>query len=99
MIDGRCEKSFKAGHILGSINFPIARIIDKQTMNVKPADEKRAILQHAGVDLAKDITCASHGGITATVLYGALKDVTTGKISVYDGSWAEFSKNKKKNSC
>ena len=28
VVDGRSEKKFSAGHILGSINFPIARIID-----------------------------------------------------------------------
>ena len=26
-------------------------------------------------------------------MYGALKDIMTGRVSVYDGGWAEYSKN------
>lgn len=51
-----------------------------------------AVFAEAGVDLSKDITLSCQGGVAATVVYGSLKDIAKGKLAVYDGSWAEYSK-------
>ena len=68
--------------------------MDMNARTLKSADERRAAFQEAGVDISKDITLTCMGGVAATVAYGALKDIATGNIAVYDGSWSEFSKAK-----
>ena len=51
------------------------------------------VLEEAGVDLSTDITLSCKGGIAATVGYASLNDLAKAKLAVYDGSWAEYSKN------
>ena len=52
--------------------------------------ERKAIFEEAGIDLSKDIALSCQSGIAASFSYGALKDICTGRLSVYDGSWSEF---------
>jgi len=64
-----------------------------ETKALKTKEERQAAFQEAGVDITKDISISCMGGVTASVVYGSLKDIATGQVSVYDGSWAEYSKN------
>ena len=59
-------------------------------------DERRAAFAKAGIDLTKDITLFSAGGLSNTTVYGALKDISTGRLALYDGSWGEYVKNKER---
>ena len=76
------------------MNVPVGKVVDMNTKTFKSAEERKAAFEAAGVDLSKDITLTCMSGIAATVLYGALKDISTGNLSVYDGSWSEFSQAK-----
>ena len=78
----------------GSKNFPVGKVVDMETKTLKSAEEMKAAYEAAGINITKDITVSCAGVIAATVLYGSLKDIATGKLAVYDGSWAEYSKNK-----
>ena len=60
---------------------------------MKSADERRSLFESAGVDLEKDITLSCMSGVSATVVFGSLRDIAKGNLSVYDGSWSEYSKN------
>ena len=62
-----------------------------QTKMLLTQEERRAAFDKAGVDLSTDITLSCAGGIACTAVYGALKDIATGRLAVYDGSWAEYS--------
>ena len=42
------------------------------------------------MDLSKDITLSCQIGVSACLPYAGLKDISTGNLSVYDGSWTEF---------
>ena len=54
------------------------------------------MFEGAGIDLAKPMTFTCGGGVMATVgLSAAQKVGATGKVSVYDGSWAEYSQKSK----
>ena len=64
-----------------------------ETKTLKTADEIKAVFADAGIDLSKDIALSCGGGIAATVVYNGVSDIATGKVAVYDGSWAEYSKN------
>mgnify|MGYP000241412026 CR=1 FL=1 len=64
------------------------------TKGLLPKEERAEIFKKAGVDLSKDIVVSCNSGITASVVYASLKDIATGKVSLYDGSWTEFSRHK-----
>lgn len=66
--------------------------MNMDTKTIKSAAERKAVFAGAGIDLSKDITLSCAGGVAATVVYGAVSDIATGKVAVYDGSWAEYSK-------
>ena len=93
VLDVRAPDQFGAGSIKGASNVPVGKIINMDTKTLKTADERKAVFAEAGIDLSKDITLSCGGGIAATVVYNSLSDIATGKIAVYDGSWAEYSKN------
>lgn len=59
-----------------------------------PTDEIKKKFTEKGVDLNKDIVFTCRSGIQATVAYFAAKEATNTKLSVYDGSWSEYSKKK-----
>ena len=92
LLDARATEAFEAGNIPGAQNVPFSKVFNVETKEMKSADERKAFFEAAGVDLEKDITLTCTGGVSATVLYASLKDIAKGKLSVYDGSWTEFSK-------
>ena len=54
------------------------------------------MFEGAGIDLGKPMTFTCGGGVMATVgLSAAQKVGVTSKVSVYDGSWAEYSQKSK----
>jgi len=58
---------------------------------MKSKDERKAAFEAAGFDITKNITVGCMSGVTATIVYGALRDIASGNLSVYDGSWSQFS--------
>ena len=64
--------------------------MDNKTL--KTVEERAAAATEAGVDLNKDIVVSCQAGVAAACLYGALKDITKGKLAMYDGSYGEYSK-------
>lgn len=85
-------QDFANGHVEGSKHFPIPKVFDMNAKTLKPAEERKKMFQEAGVDLSKDISLSCMSGVAATVVFGALADISTGNNSVYDGSWSEYSK-------
>ena len=61
---------------------------------LKSAEERKAAFEAAGIDLSKPIATSCMGGVAATVLFASLQDICPVETSVYDGSWAQYSKNK-----
>ena len=60
---------------------------------MKSAEELKAIFEGANVDLSKPVIFSCGAGIMATVgRAAAYKAGATGHMSVYDGSWGEYSK-------
>jgi len=78
-----------SGHIPGSVNLPIARLLDAQGL-WKRGDELRETYREASVDFDKPLIMSCGSGITAcNLLFGA---ALLGKhdVTVYDGSWSEW---------
>ena len=66
--------------------------MDLETWLLRPADQRRAACEAVGINLSREVIVMCAAGISASVGYGALKELSAGKLSLYDGSWAEYSK-------
>ncbi|KAJ3396181.1 hypothetical protein HDU92_003853 [Lobulomyces angularis] len=79
-----------SGHIPNSINVPFNTLIDKSTSSLLKEDELAKVFLGQGVDLNKPIITTCGSGVTAAVLYFALKQLGVKEVSVFDGSWSEY---------
>lgn len=89
--DARGQAGYKVGHIPGSLSVPYELFLNPHTKEVKGADDLRAIFKEAHVDLSKPFISSCGGGITACILALAAYVAGAKQVSVYDGSWAEWS--------
>ena len=92
LLDAR-PAGFDDGNIPGSVSFKVGTILNPDK-SLKSADERTKALEAAGIDPKKDIVVSCMAGIAASNLYLGLNDIVKGKLAVYDGSFAEYSKNK-----
>ena len=93
LIDARGPAEFEQAHIPGAKNIPFSKMFNEHK-ELLSAEERKAVFESEGVDLSKDITVSCTGGISATVLWGALKDLAHGNLALNDGSMAEWNKHK-----
>lgn len=89
IIDARPVGGFQAGHIPGSVNVPMPDLMNGASL--KPPAEVKAIFEAAGIDCSKPLVMTCGGGVMATIVQMAAAEQGCNNVSVYDGSWAEFS--------
>lgn len=79
----------RGGHIPGAANVHYRDLFDVSGL-MKSPDELRTLYAAAGVDLARPIVNSCGSGVTACI--NALAQTRAGarRVSVYDGSWAEW---------
>ena len=77
-----------SGHMPGAINLPFTELIHEGRL-LAP-DQLRVELKSRGIVLDRPIATTCGSGITAAVLYLALKLAGAQDVSLYDGSWAEY---------
>ncbi len=81
----------KAGHIPGSLNTPVATLMDPtDNFTLRPADDLAAAFRDAGIPMDKPATATCGSGVTACVPTLALYLLGQDRVAVYDGSWAEW---------
>lgn len=79
----------RAGHIPGSKNLHYARLLeDDGTM--KPLEALRAAFAEAEVDMSRPVITTCGSGVTAAILFLALRRLGKDDLSLYDGSWSEW---------
>ncbi len=89
--DPEPRPSRKKGHIPGSINLPFPLLMDPKNGNVfRSAEQIRAAIDDAGIDLNRPVVTSCGSGVTACVAALALYLVGYKEVAVYDGSWAEW---------
>jgi thiosulfate/3-mercaptopyruvate sulfurtransferase len=102
IIDARSEGRFmgtapeprsglRAGSIENSINIPYETLLNED-FTFKKKREILDIFSKKGVVFNNYIITTCGSGVTAAVLYLALDEIGCSKISLYDGSWAEWGK-------
>ena len=77
-----------SGHMPGATNVPFTELV--QDGALKSPEELRAIFAAKGTDLNAPITTSCGSGVTAAVVSLALELAGAKKVSLYDGSWAEY---------
>lgn len=83
------REGLRAGHIPGAHNIPFGQVLDADG-TLKSKAELNTLFEAAGVDPHKPVVASCGSGITACVLALALSETGHLRISVYDGSWAEW---------
>lgn len=78
----------RSGHMPGARNVPFSSL--SSGGRLKPASELRAVLEAAGLDLARPVVTSCGSGVTAAVITLALQSVGHRHNMLYDGSWAEW---------
>ena len=102
IIDARSEGRFmgtapeprsglRSGSIENSINVPYETLLNED-FTFKSKREIMDIFSKKGVVFNNYIITTCGSGVTAAVLYLALDEIGCSKISLYDGSWAEWGK-------
>ena len=102
IIDARSEGRFmgtepeprsglRSGSIENSINVPFETLLNED-FTFKKKREILDIFSMKGVVFNNYIITTCGSGVTAAVLYLALDEIGCSKISLYDGSWAEWGK-------
>jgi thiosulfate/3-mercaptopyruvate sulfurtransferase len=76
------------GHMPGAINIPFADLA--MDGHMKSTDQLREIFAAKGVDMQQPITTTCGSGVTAAVIALGLEIAGADRVSLYDGSWAEY---------
>ncbi|XP_002737866.1 thiosulfate sulfurtransferase-like [Saccoglossus kowalevskii] len=98
LVDSRSPELYAidtpSGDIPGAVNIPFPSIIDENTGEVKSVKELKQLFQDKGIQLDQPITVTCRAGITACCLILAAKLGGKDDVSLYDGSWSEYSMRK-----
>ncbi len=83
----------RPGRIPGSVNVPVASVVDPATLAFRPPDEVARIFAAVGADRDKRILLYCGGGIAATLDAFLLHQLGYGDLAVYDASLSEWAKD------
>ena len=77
-----------SGHMPGAISLPFTELVEEGRL--KSAENLRHIFAAKGVDMKQPIITTCGSGVTAAVVALGLEIADASKVSLYDGSWAEY---------
>jgi thiosulfate/3-mercaptopyruvate sulfurtransferase len=83
----------RPGRIPGSVNVPVAEVVDATSLTFKPPAEVAARFADVGADPSKRILLYCGGGIAATLDAFLLHQLGYRDIAVYDASMSEWAKD------
>jgi thiosulfate/3-mercaptopyruvate sulfurtransferase len=105
ILDSRSEDSFmgqrplhepglQPGHIPGSFNILYQRLFVSDDHRLRPVDQLAQLLSSATIDCSKPVVISCGSGVSAAVLLMALYQIGIPEVSLFDGSWAEWGRQK-----
>jgi thiosulfate/3-mercaptopyruvate sulfurtransferase len=77
-----------SGHMPGAANVPFTELVEDGRL--KPVEQLQEVFKARGVDLKNPITTTCGSGVTAAVVALGLEIAGADRVSLYDGSWAEY---------
>ncbi|MSO73613.1 MAG: sulfurtransferase [Alphaproteobacteria bacterium] len=80
----------KGGHIPGSVNLPLPKLLDPTNKTFLPKAQLRAVFEAVGLDRSRPVVTSCGSGIAACVAAIALDLAGFERVAVYDGSWTEW---------
>ena len=83
----------RPGRIPGSVNVPVAALVDGEAMTLKPADVVANRFAMVGASQEKRILLYCGGGIAATLDAFLLHQLGYANLAVYDASMSEWAKD------
>ena len=83
------REGLRSGHIPGSKNIHYRTLLNGNG-TMKDEAGLRAVFDAAGVDLGKPVITTCGSGVTAAIIFLALERIGVDRVSLYDGSWAEW---------
>jgi thiosulfate/3-mercaptopyruvate sulfurtransferase len=76
------------GHMPGATSIPFTELVEEGRL--KPVEQLHKVFMARGVDLKQPITTTCGSGVTAAVVALGLEIAGADRVSLYDGSWAEY---------
>lgn len=77
-----------SGHMPGAISVPFVELV--KDGRLRPEGELKEIFAAKGVKINEPITTSCGSGVTAAVVALGLEIAGADKVTLYDGSWAEY---------
>lgn len=92
IVDARTADEYAEGHVPGAVNvnFPLNALPEAPKF-WKPAEELRAMYEAAGVTPDKRVIPYCSTGVRSAVTYFTLRLIGYERVSLFTGSWAEWS--------
>jgi thiosulfate/3-mercaptopyruvate sulfurtransferase len=79
------------GHMPGATNLPFTELVEDGRL--KPVEQLHQIFTARGVDMKQPVTTTCGSGVTAAVIALGLEIAGAHRVSLYDGSWAEYAQH------
>jgi thiosulfate/3-mercaptopyruvate sulfurtransferase len=91
IVDCRMDETYEAAgaHIPGATRFPAPALFDHGLLHAPALIEELA--ERAGIDRDRPTILYCGGGVSASAAFVALREIGFGRLTVYDGSWTEWS--------
>ncbi|WP_263366908.1 3-mercaptopyruvate sulfurtransferase [Edaphobacter bradus] len=80
-----------SGHMPGATSVPFTELVEEGRL--KSPEKLREIFSSKKVDLQQPITTTCGSGVTAAVVALGLEVVGAKRVTLYDGSWAEYAQH------
>jgi thiosulfate/3-mercaptopyruvate sulfurtransferase len=79
-----------SGHMPGSFSVPFTELAEDGRL--RSAEALRVIFESKGIDIERPVTTSCGSGVTAAVVLVGLEVAGAKRVSLYDGSWAEYAR-------
>ncbi len=80
-----------SGHMPGATSVPFTELLASQQM--QSAEQLQRYFKSKQIDLGQPVTTTCGSGVTAAVIALALEIAGAERVSLYDGSWAEYAQH------
>lgn len=91
-LQGEFRPGLPSGHIPHSANVPFVECLDEDEKILKDPEQLKEVFAKNGVDLNRPFTATCGSGVTACIVAFAAHQSGCKDVSVYDGSWTEWSR-------